>query len=90
MSDKITSFIFVFAMVLIFLWFGYKCLVINAISTDAKENKNTIAFIKCPNGDIIHGEVDSHTNYGNGIFDIKIKGKRYLTHMSNVILIEEE
>lgn len=48
------------------------------------------AIICLPNGEIIEGEVESWTDFEDGDqVQIKIDGKQYLTHMSNVILISE-
>ena len=48
------------------------------------------AIIYLPNGEIIEGEVESWTDFEDGDqVQIKIDGKQYLTHMSNVILISE-
>lgn len=48
------------------------------------------AIICLPNGEIIEGKVESWADFEDGDqVQIKIDGKQYLTHMSNVILISE-
>ncbi len=48
------------------------------------------AIISLPNGDIIEGKVDSWTDYEDGDqIQVKINGKTYLVHSSNIALIAE-
>ena len=48
------------------------------------------AMIAMPNGDIIEGRVSSWTDFNDGDqIQLKIGGKTYLTHISNVTLISE-
>jgi hypothetical protein len=48
------------------------------------------AIIFLPNGEQIEGKVESWANYANSdMTQVKIDGKTYLTHSSNVILISE-
>lgn len=46
------------------------------------------AMVKLPNGDIVEGKITSWTDYENSdMLQIKIDGKQYLTHSTNVVLI---
>ena len=46
------------------------------------------AIIELPNGEIVAGDVQSWTDYEDGDqLQIKIDGKQYLVHSSDVILI---
>ena len=46
------------------------------------------AVISLPNGEIIEGKIDSWTDYEEGDqIQVKIDGKNYLVHSSNVVLI---
>lgn len=48
------------------------------------------AIISLPNGDIIDGPVQSWTDYQDGDqIQVKIGGKQYLVHSTNVALISE-
>lgn len=48
------------------------------------------AIISLPNGEVIEGKVQSWTDFEDGDqIQIKIDGKQYLTHISNVVLISE-
>ncbi len=48
------------------------------------------AIISLPNGEIIEGEVQSWTDFEDADqIQVKIDGKQYLTHISNVVLISE-
>ena len=48
------------------------------------------AIISLPNGEVIEGEVESWTDFEDGDqIQVKINGKQYLTHISNVVLISE-
>lgn len=48
------------------------------------------AIISLPNGEIVDGVVESWTDFEDGDqIQIKIDGKSYLTHISNVVLIAE-
>lgn len=48
------------------------------------------AIISLPNGEIVSGEVQSWTDFEDGDqIQVKINGKQYLTHISNVVLISE-
>ena len=46
------------------------------------------AVISLPNGEIVEGKIDSWTDYEDGDqIQVKIDGKNYLVHSSNVVLI---
>lgn len=48
------------------------------------------AIIELPNGDVVAGKVDSWTDYEDGDqLQVKIDGKQYLVHSSNVVLISD-
>ena len=48
------------------------------------------AIISLPNGEIVEGKVTSWTDFEDGDqLQIKIDGKTYLVHSSNVVLISE-
>ena len=48
------------------------------------------AIVKLPNGEIVEGRVSSWTDFEDGdSIQVKIDGKMYLIHISNVCLISE-
>lgn len=48
------------------------------------------AIIALPNGEVVEGKVSSWTDFEDGDqLQIKIDGKTYLVHSSNVVLISE-
>ena len=48
------------------------------------------AIIVLPNGEIIDGKITSWTDYENGDqIQVKIDGKQYLVHSSDIVLISE-
>ena len=48
------------------------------------------AIIYMPNGEIIEGKIDSWIDYEDGDqIQVKINGKTYLVHSSNIALIAE-
>lgn len=48
------------------------------------------AIIKLPNGEIIDGKCQSWRDYEDGDqLQVKVNGKTYLTHATNVVLIDE-
>lgn len=56
---------------------------------DTTYNYDT-AYIGLPDGSMIQGKVDSWIDYENSdTVQIKIGGKTYLTHYSNVVLVDE-
>lgn len=52
--------------------------------------KFDIAQIAMPDGDVVIGKVESWADYENSdVVQVKIGGKTYLTHYTNVVLIDE-
>lgn len=48
------------------------------------------AIVSLPNGEIIEGKVTSWTDFEDGDqIQVKINGKTYLVHSSNIVLISE-
>ena len=48
------------------------------------------AIIGLPNGEVVEGKVSSWTDYEDGDqIQVKIEGKTYLVHSSNVVLISK-
>lgn len=48
------------------------------------------AIVYLPNGEIVEGRVSSWTDFDDGdSIQVKIDGKMYLTHVSNVCLIDD-
>ena len=48
------------------------------------------AIISLPNGEIIDGKITSWTDYEDGDqIQVKIDGKQYLVHSSDIVLISE-
>ena len=48
------------------------------------------AILSLPNGEIVEGKVSSWTDYEDGDqIQVKIAGKVYLVHSSNIVLISE-
>ena len=48
------------------------------------------AIIKLPNGEIVEGKVTSWTDFEDGDqIQVRIDGKTYLVHSSNVVLISD-
>jgi hypothetical protein len=48
------------------------------------------AIIGLPNGEVVEGKVSSWTDFEDGDqIQVKISGKTYLVHSSNVVLISE-
>ncbi len=47
-------------------------------------------IVELPNGEVIEGEVESWTDYDDGDqIQVKIDGKQYLVHSSDIVLISE-
>ena len=60
-----------------------------AVAIDTK-NRFDRAIIRLPNGEIVEGKVSSWLDYGDSdVVQVTIAGKTYLTHYSNVCLIED-
>ena len=48
------------------------------------------AIVRLPNGENVEGRVSSWTDFDDGdSIQVKIDGKMYLTHISNVCLIDD-
>ena len=48
------------------------------------------AIISLPNGEVVEGKVSSWTDFEDGDqIQVKINGKTYLVHSSNVVLISD-
>ena len=48
------------------------------------------AIITLPNGEVVEGRVSSWTDFDDGDqIQVKIDGKQYLVHSSNIVLISE-
>ena len=47
------------------------------------------AIVYMPNGEIVEGKVNSWKDYDGDQIQVKINGKTYLVHSSNVVLISE-
>ena len=48
------------------------------------------AIISMPNGEVVEGEITSWKDYDDGDqIQVKIDGKTYLVHSSNIVLISE-
>lgn len=48
------------------------------------------AIVYLPNGEVVEGEVSSWIDYEDGDqIQVKIDGKTYLVHSSNIVLISE-
>ena len=48
------------------------------------------AIISLPNGDVVEGKVSSWTDFEDGDqIQVKIDGKTYLVHSSNIVLISD-
>lgn len=79
---KAIIIILTLAMMLTFCGFGYNKQLIDLTYVFDE------AMIFLPNGSIIHGEVDSWTDFEDGDqIQVTIRGITYLTHSSNVLLI---
>jgi hypothetical protein len=46
------------------------------------------AYVALPNGTVVEGEVDSWMDYESDAIQVVIKGKTYVTHYSNVVLVK--
>ena len=48
------------------------------------------AILSLPNGEVVEGKVSSWTDFEDGDqIQVKISGKTYLVHSSNIVLISE-
>lgn len=48
------------------------------------------AIISLPNGEVVEGKVDRWVDYESDAVQVVIDGTTYLTHYSNVVLINEK
>lgn len=46
------------------------------------------AYVALPNGTVVEGKVDSWKDYESDAIQVVIKGKTYVTHYSNVVLVK--
>ena len=46
------------------------------------------AYVALPNGTVVEGKVDSWIDYESDAIQIVIKGKTYVTHYSNVVMVK--
>ena len=54
------------------------------------KNRFNYAIIRLPNGEVVEGRVTSWLDYDDSdVVQIKIEGRTYLTHYSNVCLIDD-
>lgn len=48
------------------------------------------AIVYLPNGEVVNGKIDSWRDYEDGDqIQVKIEGKTYLVHSSNIVLIAD-
>ena len=47
------------------------------------------AILSLPNGEVIEGKISSWKDYEGEQIQVKINGKQYLVHSSNIVLISE-
>lgn len=79
-------FIFI-GIALIFLFILLSGCNRQIIDTTYSYNK---AIIQLPDGEVVSGAVESWKDYGDGDqLQVKIDGKTYLVHSSNVVLVKE-
>ena len=74
------------------------CLTILAVLVFAGCNKQMVdltysyerAILSLPNGEVVEGKVSSWTDFEDGDqIQVKIDGKTYLVHSSNIVLISD-
>ena len=54
------------------------------------KNRFTKAIIRLPNDEIVEGKVSSWLDYADSdVVQVTVGGKTYLTHYSNVVLIDD-
>ena len=80
---KILAIILVLGLALVILTGCNKQLFDTTYSFDS-------AILTLPNGKVIEGKVESWTDYEDGDqIQVKIDGKTYLVHSSNIVLVAE-
>ena len=47
------------------------------------------AILSLPNGEVVEGKISSWKDYEGDQIQVKINGKQYLVHSSNIVLISE-
>lgn len=90
MNKKIASYVILAAIGLFLLAF----LVLGLTGCNKQVFDTTYSFeraiISLPNGEVIEGEVASWKDFEDGDqIQVKIEGKTYLVHSSNIVLISE-
>ena len=79
----------VVALILVCLALSWEAMHGNRRLIDTK-NRFDRAVISLPNGEVVDGKVSSWLDYSDSdVVLISIDGKTYLTHYSNVCLIDE-
>ena len=77
----------IFALVLIFMVVLMSGCNKQMIDLNYKFDK---AYISLPNGQCVEGKIDSWTDFEDGDqIQLKIDGKTYLTHISNVVMVND-
>lgn len=86
-KSKAVSFISIILILLIILVTTAGCGNKQVFDTTYTFDK---AIISLPNGEVVEGEVQSWKDYEDGDqIQVKIDGKTYLVHSSNIALINE-
>lgn len=81
-------FILIILVIFVISIFCTSCGNMNIIDTTWSFEE---AYIKMPNGDVIHGKVTSWDDYENSdMVQVTIDGKTYLTHSCNVVLVSTD
>ena len=82
MMKKLTALIL--ALILVFLMAGCNKQMVDLTYSYER------AILSLPNGEIVEGRVSSWTDFEDGDqIQVKIDGKTYLVHSSNVVLISD-
>ena len=78
---KVAAFVLAASLCLVLCGCNYKVI-------DTKYNFN-YAIIALPNGEVVEGKVQSWRDYEDGDqLQVKIDGVTYLTHATNIVLME--
>lgn len=86
-KSKVVSFIGIILLLLTILVTTTSCGNRQVFDTTYTFNK---AIIGMPDGSVIEGKVQSWKDYEDGDqIQVKIDGKTYLVHSSNIVLIKE-
>lgn len=79
--------------------FTFLCVFLTACVSDAGYNKDLAdmtygfeyGYVALPSGECVKGKVETWTDFEDGdMLQVKIEGKTYLTHSSNVVLVHKE